>query len=162
MFWQILSRSSQVLPTEWTISHQVLSCLWEKWGTPHIDLFATEFTHRLPVYVSPVRDPQAYALNAFSIPWTSLSAYAYPPTALIPAVIERFRLDQPRLILVTPGWSTRPWYAELISLSHEDPLPLLLARGSLVQPRTGVCHPNPSQLSLQGWLLCERGCEHKA
>ena len=156
-----LSRKGQILPTEWTIAHQALIPLWQAWGKPMIDLFATQYSARLPVYVSPMRDPQAYARNAFSIPWTDLSAYAFPPTALIPQVLEKFRLERPRLILITPGWPTQMWYPELLSLSHVQALPLRLSQKSLVQPRTGVPHGNPQLLNLTAWLLCEQDCEHR-
>ena len=156
-----LSRTGQVLPTEWTIAHQALQPLWDLWGKPLVDLFATQYSARLPLYVSPIRDPMAWARNAFSIPWGGMSAYAYPPTALITRVLERYRLERPRLILVTPGWPRRPWYPELMSLTHVAPVLLRLTARTLVQPRTGIGHPNPDGLGLTAWLLCERGCAHR-
>ena len=156
-----LSRTGKVLPTEWTIAHHALQPLWDLWGKPMVDLFATKYNTRLPLYVSPVRDPQAWARNAFTIPWNGMTLYAYPPTALISKVIERYRLDCPRLILVTPGWSRRPWYPDLLSLTHVPPVQLRLSARTLIQPRTGVGHPNPDALALTAWLLCERDCDHR-
>ena len=98
-----LSRSSTPLPTEWTIAHSALLPLWELWGKPLVDLFATRYSARLPIYISPIRDPLALARNAFTIPWSGLVAYAYPPSALISKTLEKYLLDRPRLILVTPG-----------------------------------------------------------
>ena len=157
-----LSRGSQILPTEWTISHQALLPLWQVWEKPHIDLFATEFNARLPVYISPVRDERAFAQNAFSLSWENMSAYAYPPTALIPKVLAKFRLDRPSLILITPGWPKRPWFSELLQLSHEKPRPLCLKKGALLQPRSGISHPNVGILALTAWKLCGQDCAHKA
>ena len=62
-----LSRPHMVLNTEWTLIHSLLSPLWDMWFRPHVDLFATQFNHRLPVYVSPVPDPAAWAVDALSI-----------------------------------------------------------------------------------------------
>ena len=157
-----LSRSGKVLPTEWTIAHHALQPLWDVWGKPLVDLFATQFNARLPLYVSPIRDPKAWARNAFSIPWGGMTAYAYPPTSLISKVLERYRLERPSLILVTPGWSRRPWYPELMSLTHVPPRRLHLTSRTLVQPRTGIGHPNPDGLALTAWLLCGLGCDHRA
>ena len=45
-----------------------------------MDLFATRLNTKLPLYVSPIPDPQAWAVDALNIPWENLVAYAYPPT----------------------------------------------------------------------------------
>ena len=156
-----LSRKDQILKTEWTIVHRVLERLWQEWGRPHVDLFATQHTARLPVYISPVRDPNAFARNAFALSWHRMSAYAYPPTSLIPRVLAKYKIDLPRLILITPGWPTKAWYPELLRLSHEAPKPLHLQERDLLQPRTGVCHANARTLALTAWLLCGQDCAHK-
>ena len=60
-----LRRGSQVLGSEWTLCQEVcwdLSCRWPV----NINLFATSMNHRLPVYFSPVVDPQALATDAMS------------------------------------------------------------------------------------------------
>ena len=56
----------------------VLKPIWSAWFTPHIGLFATRFSHRLPLYVSPVPDPEACAVDALSIPWSNLLSCAFP------------------------------------------------------------------------------------
>eukprot|EP00745_Piridium_sociabile_P036946 TRINITY_DN667_c0_g1_i10.p2 TRINITY_DN667_c0_g1~~TRINITY_DN667_c0_g1_i10.p2 ORF type:complete len:623 (+),score=74.76 TRINITY_DN667_c0_g1_i10:1852-3720(+) len=156
-----LSRKDQILPTEWTIATASLQPVWKIWGKPHIDLFATKYSSRLPLYVSPMRDPEAVARNAFSIPWQGRVAYAYPPTSLIPRVLEKYRGDRPRLILVTPDWHSQAWYPELLNLTHAPPRPLNLTRRTLVQPRSGIGHHDPTLLNLTAWLLCEQACEHR-
>ena len=83
-----LSRSHMILPSEWTLSHNVLKPIWEIWFKPQIDLFATRFSKRLPLFVSPVPDPQAWAVDAFSIPWNNLVAYAFPPFPIIGKVLR--------------------------------------------------------------------------
>ena len=60
-----------------------------KWFTPHVDLFATHLNHKLPLYISPVPDPKAWDIDALNINWTGLTAYAYPPTALLHRVIQK-------------------------------------------------------------------------
>lgn len=156
----ILSRGDQVLPTEWTIAHNVLQRLWARWDRPLIDLFATRFSARLPRYVSPFRDTNAFHVDAFTLSWRLLDAYAYPPTSLIPRVLAKYLQERPRLILVAPYWPTAPWFPDLRGLSHVDPLPLDLDGGSLLQPRSGLPHPRPESLCLTAWLLCAPNCSH--
>ena len=53
----LLSRSNQVQSTEWSLHLQVFKQICHKWFTPHVDLFATQQNHKVPLYVSPVPDP---------------------------------------------------------------------------------------------------------
>ena len=47
---------------------------------PASDLFATRFNNKVPLFVSPVPDPMATAVDALSLSWEDLDAYAFPPT----------------------------------------------------------------------------------
>ena len=84
----LLSRSNQVQSTEWSLHPQVFKQICQRWFTPHVDLFATYLNHNLPLYVSPIPDPKAWDIDALNINWTDLTAYAYPPTALLHRVIQ--------------------------------------------------------------------------
>ena len=85
----LLSRSNQVQSTEWSLHPQVFKQICQKWFTPHVDLFATHLNHKLPLYVSPIPDPRAWDIDALNINWNNLTAYAYPPTALLHKVIQK-------------------------------------------------------------------------
>ena len=50
---------------------------------PNVDLSATRFNHKLPLYLSPVPDNHALAIDALSMICHLLHAYAFPPTILI-------------------------------------------------------------------------------
>ena len=85
----LLSRSNQVQSTEWSLHPQVFYLICQKWFTPNMDLFATHLNHKLPMYVSPVPDPNAWDIDALNINWTGLTAYAYPLMALLHRVINK-------------------------------------------------------------------------
>ena len=85
----VLSRSNQVQLTEWSLHPQVFKQICQRWFTPHVDLFATYLNHKLPLYVSPIPDPKAWDIHALNINWTGLTAYAYPPMALLHRVIQK-------------------------------------------------------------------------
>ena len=100
-----LSRRHQTLHTEWTLNQGVVRSLFDRWGDPCVDLFATSLNNRLPVYVSPVQDPLAWKVDALSISWEGLSAYAYPPVKILPQVLEKVHQTRTlRLILIAPKW----------------------------------------------------------
>nr|KAG5694285.1 hypothetical protein BaRGS_032003 [Batillaria attramentaria] len=54
----------------------------QTFGKPLIDLFATRWNCKLPTFISPVPDPQAWACDALATSWENMFGYAYPPTCL--------------------------------------------------------------------------------
>ena len=147
-----LSRHNQVIQTEW--SQQVFNLLYSRWAQPHVDLFATLFNHILSKFVSPVPDSTAWAVDALSLSWENLDAYAFPPVSLLNQVISKV-MDQgcSRMILIAPGWPNMPWFWDLISLSIQIPFSLPLQRNLVTQPFNGLLHRNLSNLNLHAWLL---------
>ena len=89
----------------------------QKWFTPHVDLFATRLNNKLPLYMSPVPDDNAWDIDALNINWSGLTAYAYPPIALLHRVIRK---SDP-IIVISPGWPGMPWFWDLVQLSTEIP-----------------------------------------
>ena len=106
----LLSRSNHVQSTEWSLHLQVFKQICLKWFTPHVDLFATRLSHKVPLYVSPVQDQDACDIDALNINWSGLTAYAYPPTALLHRVIQKVRQSNCLIIVIGPGWPGMPWF----------------------------------------------------
>jgi hypothetical protein len=70
-----------------------------------VDLFATRFNHRLPLWHSPVDDPLALGVDSLSITWERMLGYAFPPIHLIPSVVGKLkRTWSCRIILIAPRW----------------------------------------------------------
>ena len=74
-----LSRSNQVQSTEWSLHLQVFKQICQKWFTLHVDLFTTRLNHKVPLYVSPVPDQNAWDIDVLNINWSGLTAYATLP-----------------------------------------------------------------------------------
>ena len=138
----LLSRSNQVQSTEWSLHPQVFKQICQKWFTPHVDLFATHLNHKLPLYVSPIPDPRAWDIDALNIDWTNLTAYAYPPTALLHKVIQKIKQCHCLIIMIAPGWPGMPWFWDLVQLSTEIPLQLPVSTTLLKQSHKYVFHNN--------------------
>ena len=120
----LLSRSNQVESTEWSLHPQVFKQICLKWFTPHVDLFSTHLSHKVPLYVSPDPDQNAWDIDAVNINWTGLTAYAYPPTALLHRVIQKVRQSNYLIIVIAPGCPGMPGFWDLVQLSTEIPLQL--------------------------------------
>ena len=122
-----LSRHNQVIQTEWPLSQKVFNLLFSRWVRPHVDLFATQFIHKLPTFVSTVLDSH-----------------------LISKVMDQ---GCHRMILISPGWPNMPWFWDLVNLSVQIPFRLPLQRDLVTQPFNSLVHRSLSNLNLHAWLL---------
>ena len=149
-----LSRLGQTIQTEWSLHPAVFQAVCSMWHQPQVDLFATRFNNKLPQFVSPVPDPQAWAVDALSLSWEDLDPYAFPPAAILGKVVEKLQ-DYPcnRIILIAPGWPNMPWFWDLVAMSSQIPLCLPNIPNLVSQPFNQVLHRNLSNLNLHAWLL---------
>ena len=149
-----LSRLGQTIKTEWSLNPEVFQAICHQWHQPTVDLFATRFNNKLPQFVSPVPDPQAWAVDALSLSWEGLDPYAFPPAAILGKVVEKLQ-DNPcnRIILIAPGWPNMPWFWDLVAISSQIPLCLPNIPNLVSQPFNQVLHKNLSNLNLHAWLL---------
>ena len=149
-----LSRLGQTIQTEWSLLPEVFKTLCNRWHLPQIDLFATRFNKKLPQFVSPVPDPLAIAVDALTLPWEDLDAYAFPPTAILGKVVEKLQ-DSPcrRIILIAPGWPNMPWFWDLVTMSSRVPLSRPNLPNLLTRPFNQIPHRNLTNLNLHAWLL---------
>ena len=139
-----LSRLGQTIQTEWSLLPEVFQSICETWHQPQIDLFATRYNHKLPQFVSPVPDPLAVAVDALSLPWEDLDAYAFPPTAILGKVVEKF-IGHP-VQKVNSNCSGMAQHAQVLGLGdHVQSNPSQLAKSA--QSVDTALQSDPSQKS---------------
>ena len=149
-----LSRSGTVIHTEWALHPAVFHTLTQIWFQPLIDLFASKFKAKCQTYISPVPDPQAYAVDSLSQPWDGLLAYAYPPPALLGQVLQKLKSHPTcRMILICPKWERMGWFTHLLDLLTEVPRQLPLRADLLKQPNKQLYHSGLSGLNLHACVL---------
>ena len=148
-----LGQLGQTIQTEWSLLPEVFQAICSRCHLPQIDLFATRF-NKLPLFVSPVPDPVATAVDVLSLPWEDLDAYAFPPTAILGKVVENLQ-DTPcvRIILIAPGWPNMPCFWDLVTMSNQIPLTLPFLPNLLTQPFNQIPHRNLTNLNLHAWLI---------
>ncbi len=151
-----MSRMQQVISTEWSIAPEALIPVWEQWGIPMVDLFATCQNHKLERYVSPVPDPGAWAINAMTFSWTGLFVYAFPPWKIIGEALMKLEEDQAEMILVAPYWPTRAWYPLLLDLLIAPPIQLSQKEDLLSQSHSGKLFKDLKMLNLHAFRLSGR------
>ena len=148
-----LSRPNQILGSEWTLKMPVFHQLRQRWPVA-IDLFATSLNHRCIPYFSPFHDPNSIGTDALLQQWNGWQAYAFPPYALIPAVLKKLCLSSGVLMtIIAPYWPQRPWFPELLELVVDGPVALPLDKDLLSQPHFHRQHLGLSRLALHAWRL---------
>ena len=60
--------------TEWKLNHEIFLKIEEKLGTPEIDLFASRLNYQLKPFVAWSPDPEAFAIDAFTITWNMFAS----------------------------------------------------------------------------------------
>ena len=156
-----LSRLDKPIKTEWALDQTVANSVFQMLNFPNVDLFATRFNHKLPLYVSPVQDYKALAIDAQSMDWNHLHAYALPPFILIPAVLEKIRQHQYRIVLIALFWPQQQWFSELLLLLVSAPIRLPLIPKLLTQSKGRFVHQNLPLLDLHAWELSNNQSEIK-
>ena len=148
-----MSRIDKPISTEWSLNQEIANKIFQIMDFPSTDLFATRLNHRLPFYVSPIPDQKALSIDALTMDWNRIHAYAFPPFHLIPAVINKIRLSQCKIVLIAPLWPDRPWFPELLGLLVSPRVSLPVIPNLLAQLKGRILHQNPGHLQLHAWEL---------
>ena len=108
--------------TEWKLHPELFQKIVDKFGKPDIDLFASRINRQLKSYVSWHPEPEAMAVNAFSLTWNNKFFYMFPPFSLVGRVIAKVIRDKTDAVLVVLVWSTQYWYPQLMHMTTHEPL----------------------------------------
>ena len=130
-----LSRIDKTVKTEWALDQSIANSIFQMFNYSNLDLFATRFNHKLPLYVSPVLDNQAFAIDAFSMNWNHLHTYAFPPTIMIPSVLNKIRRSQCSIVLIAPLWPQQTRFSEVLQSLVSAPVRLPLFPKLLTQEK---------------------------
>jgi len=116
---------------------------------PNIDLFASRLNKQKDGYISWKPDPDAFAVDAFTLSWTNLSFYAFPPFSILDRVCQNILKDKAEGILIAPYWNTQSWYPVLMKMCLKPPL-LLTPSDKLLRlvNNPQVHHPLSKKLRL--------------
>lgn len=147
-----LSRGKMTIRlTEWALNMTIVNLLFLQLGTPVIDLFATSMNKKLPVFCSPWPEETAVSIDALSMKWTNLFAYAFPPPIILNRILQKIQKEDCVILLIAPMWPRQSWYSQLLNLLIDFPIQLPVQQNLLSQ--NGIFHPNPSVLNLVAWKV---------
>ena len=141
-------------PTEWSLPQTVTESIWARFGRPEVDLFASPWNNKLPIFCALIPHVGVWHVDAFTLNWRDLVAYAFPPFALVTRVLMKVLADECRFcLLVAPLWPGQPWFPVLTRLLCDVPRLLPGRQDLLTIPDSGRTHHNPALLRLTVWPL---------
>jgi len=141
--------------TEWMLNKALLSQALESLQfTPEIDLFASRLNCQFPQYVAYRPDPGAMDIDAFSLIWTGLKFYAFPPFSVIPSLLKKIQEDKAEGVCVLPNCPTQPWFPKAMQMITRSPVELKACETLMSLPnQPEQIHPLHKGLNLLVWLL---------
>ncbi|XP_036150166.1 uncharacterized protein LOC105830632 [Monomorium pharaonis] len=96
------------IDTEWELADHAFRRVVEKFGHPEIDLFATRNNTKCKKFLAWKNDPEAWAIDAFTVNWHSQGLFwAFPPFALILKTLRKIVADQAAGIVHTTPTSSK-------------------------------------------------------
>lgn len=123
------------------------------WITPEIDLLATRVNTQLAVFASWKPDTEATYIDAFTIDWSALTFYCFPPFPLISRYLRKVEMDQAEGILIAPMWPTQCWWPQMMRLLIAHPVALPQKKNLLMLPNSNKVHPLQAQMVLMACYI---------
>lgn len=154
------SRSEHHFELEWSLNSHIFDLIISRLGECTVDLFASRLNAKIAKFVAWKPDPEAWAINAFSLNWGDFNGFCFPPFSLLPRVLQRLELQEADCVLVAPVWPTQGWYAKLIRLLIDFPILLPQTLDLLVHPVTGALHPLRGKIRLMACRLSGKAYKH--
>ena len=144
--------------TEWKLDCEVLEATLKELNfSPTIDLFVSRLNAQYERYVSFRPDPEAFAVDAFSLSWQSLDFYAFPPFSIISRVLQKVRRDRAEGVIIAPRWPTQVWWPVLQTMTVGQPI-LLPSKMSLLSlpSHPTARHRLLPKMRLMAWRISGR------
>ena len=145
--------------TEWSLNDRVFKKIIKLHPNLDIDLFASRLNHKLMNYVSHRPEPQAIAIDAFSMTWANHVFYMFPPFSIMARILQKIVEDKTEMaLLVAPLWPTQSWWPCLLELIC-GPCHLLPGPQTLLSlpHRPGIKHPL-KKMKLAAFPLSGKSC----
>ncbi len=143
------------LTTEWQLNPSSFKFLVRKLScSVDIDLFASRVNYQMKPFVSFWPDPEALAVNAFTLDWSALNFYAFPPFSVIPNVLQKISSDEATGVLVVPDWPYSTWYSQFTRMLISECIILPCSIQLLRLPtRPDLSHPLHKTLRLKAGIV---------
>ena len=140
--------------TEWMLNPIIFKKVVQKTFVPKVDLFANRLNHQLPQFLSWKPDPEAMAIDAFSVGWNKWNnVYIFPPFSLIQRALRKLEQEEAEALFILPNWPTAVWYPQMMRMLIGLPICLPQTKKTLLLPGRKDPHPIHHRLRLLAVML---------
>ncbi|KAJ8708471.1 hypothetical protein PYW07_010596 [Mythimna separata] len=147
-----LSRQNSL--SDWHLSKKICNQIFQKWGNPEVDLFASSKSKVVPAYVSrDTKDKDALFIDAFSKKWEYKLAWIFPPPSLIPRVLAHLNQAKGSYILIVPRWDRVFWRSDLRTRAIDRPFQIRNLHHHLKDLTTQTNVTKVQHLRLEAWRV---------
>lgn len=141
-------------PSEWHLLQPAATKIFNQFGTPQIDLFASKETKVVDNYVTrDSLDRSAQYCNAFSRQWRFRLAWIFPPPSLIPRILHHLNSAEGVFLLVAPMWQRAYWLPDLRRRAFSKPVKIQQLDKVLIDQTTGLPPPRVQVMVLYVWRI---------
>ena len=134
---------------EWMLDEKVVKmAIKELRFEPEYDLFATRINRQFEKYIYWKPEPESFAIDAFSLSWTNMKCYCFPPFSVLPAVLQKMAVEKVTGIVILPNWPTQHYYSTAMNMLIAQPLYVLHKRKTLQIPNSTQIHKIWDKLDL--------------
>lgn len=140
---------------EWKLNGSIVNDIINHFHfLPEIDLFASRINTQFKDFVSFRPDTEASYVNAFSMSWTGLKFYAFPPFSCISKIIQKILREDCVGILIVLNWPNQIWFPALHKLLLTDTYLIPSSIDQLMLPNSPQeTHPLHHNLELLACLV---------
>lgn len=89
------------------IANFAIKKIVNRWGHLEIDLFVLRNNTKISKFCSWKRDPEAWAIDAFTLDWKNLKFYAFPLFSVVLKALQKIKNDEACGILVMSNWPSQ-------------------------------------------------------
>lgn len=140
--------------TEWMLKKDIFDRLCTVFFSPDIDLFASRLNAQVTRFISWFPEPGAVGNDAFSLSWTGMCPYIFPPFNIIGKVVNKIVSDQvEKAIVVLPFWKSQTWFPLVLANLADFPVRLPRHRDLMVLPHNGAEHPLKRSITMIGAVI---------
>jgi hypothetical protein len=148
--------------TEWKLNHSIFLSVMDYYDfKPEIDLFASRLNYQFKPFVSWGPDPEAYAVDAFTISCQDMLIYAFPPFSVVQRLLTKMEKEEATGVLILPNWPTAVWYPQMLKLLIQNPVLLPKGKTVLQLTHSSALHPLYKNLQLLAVMCSGKLCMHK-
>lgn len=100
-------------------------------------------------------------VDAFTLVWTKLDFYAFPPFALILRLLKKIQANQAEGVLIVPDWKSQPWFPLWKAMLVAPPIYFKPNKAILLSFCRKKYHPLAEKMTLMAGKLSGKRLENR-